>query len=83
MLSTFINSISKIVESYGGKVLKILVIVYYLFSKTSDINDINSFHEAIECDYKILDENDTTQSCRLVKDILHLRIIIFYIDYLF
>jgi hypothetical protein len=27
--STFINSISKIVKSYGGKVLKILVIAYY------------------------------------------------------
>jgi class 3 adenylate cyclase len=55
--STFINSISKIVESYGGKVLKNIgdCILFY-FPKTSDINDINSFHEAIECDYKILDE---------------------------
>ncbi len=26
------------------------------FSKTSDINNANSFHEAIECDFKILDE---------------------------
>ena len=32
--STFINSISKIVKSYGGKVLKILAIVYYfIFQK--------------------------------------------------
>ena len=55
--STFINSISKIVESYGGKVLKNIgdCILFY-FPKTSDINDANSFQEAIECDFKILDE---------------------------
>ena len=55
--STFINSISKIVKSYGGKVLKNIgdCILFY-FPKTSDINDANSFQKAIECDFKILDE---------------------------
>ena len=55
--STFINSISKIVKSYGGKVLKNIgdCILFY-FPKTSDINDTNSFQQAIECDFKILDE---------------------------
>ena len=55
--STFINSISKIVKSYGGKVLKNIgdCILFY-FPKTSDINDTNSFLKAIECDFKILDE---------------------------
>ena len=55
--STFINSISKIVKSYGGKVLKNIgdCILFY-FPKTSDISDTNSFQEAIECDFKILDE---------------------------
>ena len=54
--STFINSISKIVKSYGGKVLKNIgdSILFY-FSKTSDINNANSFQEAIECDFKILE----------------------------
>ena len=55
--SIFINSISKIVKSYGGKVLKNIgdCILFY-FPKTSDINDTNSFQEAIECDFKILNE---------------------------
>jgi class 3 adenylate cyclase len=55
--STFINSISKIVKSYGGKVLKNIgdCILFY-FPKTSDINDTNSFKETIECDFKILEE---------------------------
>ena len=55
--STFINSISKIVKSYGGKVLKNIgdCILFY-FPKTSDINDANSFQKAIECDFKILEE---------------------------
>ena len=55
--STFINFISKIVKSYGGKVLKnIGDCMLYYFPKTSDINDTNSFQQAIECDFKILDE---------------------------
>jgi class 3 adenylate cyclase len=55
--STFINSISKIIKSYGGKVLKNIgdCILFY-FPKTSDINNTNSFQESIECDFKILDE---------------------------
>ena len=55
--SIFINSISKIVKSYGGKVLKNIgdCILFY-FPKTSDISDTNSFQKAIECDFKILDE---------------------------
>jgi len=55
--STFINSISKIVKSYGGKVLKHIgdCILFY-FPKTSNIVDTNSFKEAIDCDFKILDE---------------------------
>ena len=55
--SKFINSISKIVKSYGGKVLKnIGDCMLFYFPKTSDINDANSFQKAIECDFKILDE---------------------------
>jgi class 3 adenylate cyclase len=55
--STFINSISKIVKSYGGKVLKNIgdCILFY-FPKTSDINDANSFQKSIECCFKILEE---------------------------
>src|SRR5215208_7068995 len=47
--STFINSISKIVKSYGDYIL-------FYFPKTSYINDSNSFEKAIECCFKILDE---------------------------
>lgn len=55
--STFINSISNIVKSYDGIVLKNIgnCILFY-FPKTSDINNANSFQEAIECDFKILEE---------------------------
>ena len=55
--STFINSISKIVKSYGGKVLKNIgdCILFY-FPKTSDVNDANSFQKSIECCFKTLDE---------------------------
>ena len=55
---TFINPVSKIVKSYGGKVLKNIgdCILFY-FRKTSDnIIDANSFEKAIECDFKILEE---------------------------
>ena len=55
--SIFINSISKIVKSYGGKVLKnIGDCMLFYFPKTSDISDTNSFQKAIACDFKILDE---------------------------
>ena len=56
--STFINSISKIVKSYGGKILRNIgdCILFY-FPKTSDnINDANSFEKAIACEFKILEE---------------------------
>jgi class 3 adenylate cyclase len=55
--SKFINSTSEVVKSYSGKVLKNIggCILFY-FPKTSDINDTNSSQEAIECDFKILDE---------------------------
>jgi CheY-like chemotaxis protein/class 3 adenylate cyclase len=54
--SKFINSISKIVKSYGGKVIKNIgdcLLLY--FPKTSDNNNEKAFREAIECGLKILD----------------------------
>jgi CheY-like chemotaxis protein len=53
--SKFINSISKIVKSYGGKVIKNIgdCILFY-FPKTSN-NKNEAFREAIECGLKILD----------------------------
>jgi class 3 adenylate cyclase len=53
--SKFINSISKIVKSSNGKVIKNIgdcLLVY--FPKTPD-NKNESFREAIECSLKILD----------------------------
>jgi CheY-like chemotaxis protein len=55
--SNFINSISKIVKSYGGKVIKNIgdcLLVY--FPKTSDNKNEDAFRETIECSSKILDE---------------------------
>src|SRR5687767_7649449 len=80
--STFINSISKIVKSYGGKVLKnIGDCMLFYFPKTSDINDTNSFQEAIECDFKILEErykiNDELTRKHLLQDEFRLRCIRF------
>jgi class 3 adenylate cyclase/CheY-like chemotaxis protein len=54
--SKFINSISKIVKSYGGKVIKNIgdcLLVY--FPKTSDNKNEEAFREALECSLKILD----------------------------
>ena len=54
--SKFINSVSKIVKSYGGKVIKNIgdcLLVY--FPKTSDNKNEQAFREAIECGLKILD----------------------------
>jgi class 3 adenylate cyclase/CheY-like chemotaxis protein len=54
--SKFINSISKIVKSYNGKVIKNIgdcLLVY--FPKTSDNKNEEAFREAIECSLKILD----------------------------
>src|SRR5687767_3080112 len=54
--SKFINSISAIVKSYGGKVIKNIgdCILFY-FPKTSDNKNEEAFTEAIECSLKILD----------------------------
>ena len=54
--SKFINSISAIVKSYGGKVIKNIgdCILFY-FPKTSDNKNEEAFKEAIECHLKILD----------------------------
>jgi CheY-like chemotaxis protein len=54
--SKFINSISKIVKSYGGKVIKNIgdCILFY-FPKTSNNKNEEAFKEAIECGLKILD----------------------------
>jgi class 3 adenylate cyclase/CheY-like chemotaxis protein len=56
--SKFINSVSKIVKSYGGKVIKNIgdcLLVY--FPKTSDNKNEQAFTEAIECGLKILDSH--------------------------
>ena len=54
--SKFINSISKIVKSYGGRVIKNIGDCLLLhFPKTSDNKNEESFREAIECALKILD----------------------------
>ena len=54
--SKFINSISKIVKSYGGRVIKNIGDCLLLhFPKTSDNKNEESFIEAIECALKILD----------------------------
>ena len=54
--SKFINSISKIVKSYGGKVIKNMgdsLLLY--FPKTSDNKNEKVFREVIECSMEILD----------------------------
>ena len=54
--SKFINSISKIVKSYGGRVIKNIGDSLLLhFPKTSDNKNEESFRDAIECVLKILD----------------------------
>ena len=55
--STFINSVSEIVKKYNGKVIKNIgdCLLFY-FPKTTDVNNIGVFLEAIECGFKILDE---------------------------
>ncbi|MDF2736932.1 MAG: cssR [Nitrososphaeraceae archaeon] len=54
--SKFINSISKIVKSYGGKVIKNIGDCLLLhFPKTSDNKNEAAFIQAIECGLKILD----------------------------
>ena len=54
--SKFINSISKIVKSYGGRVIKNIgdcLLLY--FPKTADNKNEDAFGETIECNLKILD----------------------------
>ena len=54
--SKFMNSISKIVKNYGGKVIKNIgdcLLLY--FPKASDNKNENAFREVIECGLKILD----------------------------
>ena len=55
--STFINSVSEIIKNYNGKVIKNIgdCLLFY-FPKTTDVNHIGVFIEAIECGFKILDE---------------------------
>jgi CheY-like chemotaxis protein/class 3 adenylate cyclase len=54
--SKFINSVSKIVKSYGGKIIKSIGDCLLLhFPKTSDNKNEAAFREAIECGLKILD----------------------------
>jgi CheY-like chemotaxis protein len=55
--STFINSVSDLVKSSSGRIIKKIgdCLLFY-FPKTSDINDANSFQNGIECCFKILDE---------------------------
>jgi CheY-like chemotaxis protein len=54
--SKFINSISKIVKSYGGKVIKNIGDCLLLhFPNTSDNKNEDAFRETIECGLKILD----------------------------
>jgi CheY-like chemotaxis protein/class 3 adenylate cyclase len=54
--SKFINSISKIVKSHGGKVIKNIGDCLLLhFPKTSNNKNEEAFREAIECGLKIID----------------------------
>jgi class 3 adenylate cyclase len=55
--STFINSVSEIVKKYNGKVIKNIgdCLLFY-FPRTTDVNNLGVFVEAIECGFKILDE---------------------------
>jgi CheY-like chemotaxis protein/class 3 adenylate cyclase len=55
--STFINSVSEIIKNYNGRVIKNIgdCLLFY-FPKTTDVNHVGFFIEAIECGFKILDE---------------------------
>jgi len=54
--STFINSISNVISSSNGKVIKILVIVYYFNFLKSNDNNLDAFREVIDCGSKILND---------------------------
>jgi CheY-like chemotaxis protein len=55
--STFINSVSAIVKSNSGKVIKNIgdCLLFY-FPKTSNHNNLEAFREVIDCGSKILNE---------------------------
>jgi CheY-like chemotaxis protein len=55
--STFINSVSDSIKSSSGKVIKNIgdCLLFY-FPKTSDSNNLDAFREAIDCEFKILNE---------------------------
>ena len=55
--STFINSVSDIVKSSSGKVIKNIgdCLLFY-FPKTSNHNNLDAFREVIDCGSKILNE---------------------------
>ena len=55
--STFINSVSEIIKNYNGRVIKNIgdCLLFY-FPKTTDVNHVGVFIEAIECGFKILEE---------------------------
>ena len=58
--STFINSVSDLVKSSSGKIIKNIgdcLLVY--FPKTSDPNSEEAFSEVIECSFRILDRRFT------------------------
>ncbi len=55
--STFINSVSDLVKSSNGRIIKNIgdcILAY--FPKTSDSNSMAAFSEVIECGFKILDK---------------------------
>src|SRR5919112_6729614 len=59
--STFINSVSDIVKSSSGKVIKNIgdCLLFY-FPKTSNHNNLDAFKEVIDCGSKILNERYKT-----------------------
>src|SRR5918994_2010928 len=59
--STFINSVSEIVKSSSGKVIKNIgdCLLFY-FPKTSNHNNLDAFREVIDCGSKILNERYKT-----------------------
>ena len=54
---SFLNSVSEIIKNYNGRVIKNIgdCLLFY-FPKTTDVNHVGVFIEAIECGFKILEE---------------------------
>ena len=70
--SKFINSISKIVKSYGGKVIKNIgdcLLLY--FPKTADNKNEDAFGETNECNLKILDVRYAVTELHLLIITIH------------